>query len=313
MLTRATLKVSALWMVATLLSAAVDARAQTPAGAQASSSAQGGASVERSGASAAGGADAAAAANDNRAALASGSSVNAVLTKPVDSGRSKPGDPVSARTTEASRTDGGVEIPKGSTLMGHVVDAHARGAAQSESSLAVVFDRAVTKHHAEIPLRDVSLRAIGAAEAAASSDIGNESMSAGGAGMGAARGGGGLVTRTSGTLGATAGAGLGGVSGRMGSAAGATAGALAGGAGAVGGINGQGLFSANSAGVFGMPGVSLAGAADSTTGAVITSKDRSVHLDQGTRLLLAGGTSTEQRSTAPAAKSDSKRGDPDKR
>src|SRR5580704_3545952 len=38
-------------------------------------------------------------ADEGGTALASGSSVNAVLTKPVDSRRSKPGDPIAARTT----------------------------------------------------------------------------------------------------------------------------------------------------------------------------------------------------------------------
>ncbi|TLY94716.1 MAG: hypothetical protein E6K38_08615, partial [Gammaproteobacteria bacterium] len=65
-------------------------------------------------------------AGDNSAALAGDSSVNAVLTKPVDSRRSKPGDPVNARTTQPTRTEDGRSIPKGSTLIGHVSEAHAR-------------------------------------------------------------------------------------------------------------------------------------------------------------------------------------------
>jgi hypothetical protein len=50
-------------------------------------------------------------AGDNSATLAGDSSVNAVLEEPVHSGKSKPGDPVHARTHTASQDRGWETIP----------------------------------------------------------------------------------------------------------------------------------------------------------------------------------------------------------
>src|SRR5438046_5303378 len=132
--------------------------AQTQAGAQASG--QGAVAADRSDTSLQGSTAGAAQADDTSASLASGSSVNAVLTKPVDSGRSKPGDPVSARTTQNARTEGGTSIPKGSTLMGHISDAHAAAEGQAASSMGIVFDKGVTRAGHEIPLRYVGIQAV---------------------------------------------------------------------------------------------------------------------------------------------------------
>ena len=91
-------------------------------GAQASS--QGAVAADRSSSSAQGNA-AGASPDDASANLASGSSVNPALMKPVDPTRSQAGDPVSARTTQTARTEGGTSMPKGS-LIGHVSEARGR-------------------------------------------------------------------------------------------------------------------------------------------------------------------------------------------
>jgi hypothetical protein len=101
--------------------------------------------------------------------LASRSSVNAALARPIDSRRSKPGDPVSARTTQNARTESGTSIPKGSTLMGHVSDTHAAAEGQAGSSVGIVFDKAVTRDGQEIALHNVGIRAVAAAEASVAS------------------------------------------------------------------------------------------------------------------------------------------------
>ena len=74
---------------AALFAGAAWAQPQPTTGGQASG--QGAVTADRSGASAQSNAAGAAHADDTSANLASGSSVNAVLTKPVDSRRSKPG------------------------------------------------------------------------------------------------------------------------------------------------------------------------------------------------------------------------------
>ena len=150
-----------LCLAATALLFAAASSAQNTAGAQ--TSGQGAVAADRSGAGAQGSAAGAARADDTSANLASGSSVNAVLTRPVDSRHTKPGDPVSARTTQNARTEGGTSIPKGSTLMGHVSDAHTAAEGQAGSSVGIVFDKAVTRDGHEIALRNVGIQAVAAA------------------------------------------------------------------------------------------------------------------------------------------------------
>ena len=309
-------------VAAALFAAAASAQSQPAAGAQASG--QGAATADRTGASAQGGAAGAAHADDTSANLASGSSMNAVLAKPVDSGRNKPGDPVSAHTTQPAKTEGGTSIPKGSTLIGHVSDARAAADGQAGSSMGIVFDKAVTRDGREIPLRNVGIQAVAAAETGAESTAGDAGAMTG-AGGGAGSRGGGLLGRTTGAVGGTAGSGLG-ATRAVGSLAGGATGALQAGPGAIGGVDAAGMLSGSSTGVFGLRGLSLSGgAADAATGSVMTSTGKSVHLDQGTRFLLSsqaaassqGGTAPHHGGTAPRpsgpAKPDSKEPPGDRR
>jgi hypothetical protein len=319
-------------VVATALAVAASSAqsppAQTPApqsqaGASARTSGQGAVSADRSGAQAQGsaGSSAAAHAGDNSATLAGDSSVNAVLTKPVDSRKSKPGDPVNARTTQPAKTEDGRSIPKGSTLVGHISEAHARGEGQADSAVGIVFDKAVTRDGHEIPLRSVAIRAVAAAEGAASAGITDSVMMTGsGGGMAPGRaGGGGLVGRTTGAVGGTVGGGLGAAGSATGSLAASGVGALQAGPGALGGVDASGLLTAGSSGVFGLRDLSLSSTASGATqGSVVTSTGKSVHLEQGTRLLLstqAGGSSEARggrepdgaKPTAPKGSSGDKR------
>jgi len=283
-------------VAAALFAATASAQSQPAAGAQASG--QGAATADRSGASAQGGAAGAAHADDRSANLASGSSVNAVLTKPVDSGRNKPGDPVSAHTTQPAKTEGGTSIPKGSTLIGHVSDARAADS-QAGSSMGIVFDKAVTRDGREIPLRNVGIQAVAAAETSAESTAGDAGAMMG-ASSGAGSRGGGLLGHTTGAVDGTVGSGMGTTRG-VGSLAGSATGALQAGPGAMGGLDAAGMLSGSSTGVFGLRGLSLSGgSADAATGSVMTSTGKSVHLDQGTRFLLSSqGAASSQGGTAP--------------
>ena len=304
-----------LCLAATAVLFAATSSAQNPAGAQASG--QGTVAADRSGAGAQGSAAGAAHADDTSANLASGSSVNAVLTKPVDSRHTKPGDPVSARTTQNARTEGGTSIPKGSTLMGHVSDAHAAAEGQAGSSVGIVFDKAVTRDGHEIPLRNVGIQAVAAAEASAASSAGELGpMTSAGGGAGMSRGGG-LLGRTTGAVGGTVGSGLG-AAGGVRSLAGGAAGTLQAGPGAMGGLDAAGMLTAGSTGVFGLRGLSLSGgAAGAAMGSVMTSSGKSVHLDQGTRFLLSSQAAASSQGGASqplgTAKPDPKRPSADRR
>jgi hypothetical protein len=82
----------------------------------------------------------------NSVSLASGIGINAELNATLDSKKTKTGDSVAAHITEPVRVDGKVEIPKGTKLVGHVTRATARSKGDSDSTLAIQFDKAVLKN-----------------------------------------------------------------------------------------------------------------------------------------------------------------------
>jgi hypothetical protein len=276
--------------------------AQDRAGAQASSSANANASaqVDKSGAQASGSSAAAASAKSgqNSANLASGTAMHAALAKPVDARKNKPGDPVTAKTTESTKSDGQVVIPKGSKLMGHVTQAQARTSGQSESSLGVVFDRAILKNGQQVPL-NAAVQAVAAAPTASTASAGEgEFVQAPGTAAGAMAGGrasagaGGVLGGVRSTAGAATGTvtntatNVGGAMGTAGGAVGSTTNVAGATRGTVGGLNAAGRLTSNSQGVFGLQGLSLTSAAAGTQGSLITSTSRNVHLDSGTQFLL---------------------------
>jgi hypothetical protein len=287
-------------VVGTLFCMSAAAQAQTGAQAGAQSSGQASVQAGQTQAQASGNASAStsATAQNGQAngSLATGSAFNAELSSPIDSKKCKPGDAVTAHTTEAAKSEGKTVIPKGSKLVGHVTQASARAKGESESSLGIVFDKAILKNGQEIPL-NVAIQAIAAAQSnvsAAGADVdafAGAGASGAGSGGGGGRGGlGGLTSGAGGAVGAVTNtaANVGGVaSGTVNSAANA-GGSIAGASkGAVGGLNAAGQLTSNSQGVFGLNGLNLnAAASNATQGSVITSAGKNVHLESGTRMLL---------------------------
>jgi len=207
--------------------------------------------------------------------LASGTAIHAVLAKPLDARKNKQGDPVVARTTAAVRSKRGVVIPKGSQILGHVTQASVRGKGQTESALGIMFDRAVLKNGAEVPL-DVAVQAIAAAQTTAPMQSGDDSLSAGSAmSSGAATAGGRLLGGVgAGVLTNTNTAVASNVGGTLGSATSGT-------------TSLTGELSSNTTGVVGIPGMALQAAGSSNTDAsVISSASENVHLQSGTQMLL---------------------------
>lgn len=243
---------------------------------------------------------AAAQTGQGNAALANGSTFNAALNAPLDSKKAKPGDKVAARTTEAAKSEGKTVLPKGTALLGHVTQTSARAKGESDSSLGVVFDKAVLKNGQEIPL-NAAIQAIASGQSNASAEgsdidmISGAGASAAGSGMsggGSALGGltstaggaVGAVTNTAANLGGAAGGTLNSTLDATANAAGSVNGATR---GATGGLNAAGQLASNSRGVFGLNGLSLqSAAANDTQGSIITSAGKSVHLESGTRMLL---------------------------
>src|SRR5882724_10473169 len=299
----------------------LSAAAQSQTGAQAGAQSSGQASVQagQTQAQASGNASAASAASAQNgqanASLASGTAFNAALSSPIDSKKCKPGDPVNAHTTEAAKSEGKTVIPKGSKLVGHVTQASARAKGESESSLGIVFDKAILKNGQEIPLNNVTIQAIASAESSASAAgaavdaMGGMGASAAGCGMaGGSSALGGVTSTAGGAVGAvtnTAASAGGAAGGTLNSAANA-GGSIAGASkGAVGGLNAAGQLTWNSQGAFGLNGLNLnAAGSNATQGSVITSAGKNVHLDSGTRMLLVSQTNAgEQGGSKPPAAS----------
>jgi len=70
----------------------------------------------------------------------------------------------------------------------------------------------------------------------------------------------------------------------------------------MGGLDAAGLLTTGSTGVFGLRGLSLSGGtAEATTGSIMTSSGKSVHLEQGTRFLLSSqAAASAQGGTRPS-------------
>jgi hypothetical protein len=222
--------------------------------------------------------------------------MNAALSRPVDAKKNKPGDPVMARTTQATQSDGQVVIPKGTQLVGHVSQAQARSKSQSESALGIVFDKAILKNGQQVPL-NVTIQALATASTMASSSAGADDLGlsggAAGGSMASGRRSGGASAL--GGVSSTAGGAVGSVASpaaNVGSAANGAVGSTANAAGAargtVGGLNAAGQLTSDSQGVFGLNGLNLASvAAGSAQGSLITSTSQNVHLDSGTQIVLS--------------------------
>jgi len=314
-------------VVGTLFCMSAAAQSQTGAQAGAQSGSQASVQAGQTQAQASGNASAStsASAQNGQASgsLATGSAFNAALSSPIDSKKCKPGDAVTAHSTEAAKSEGKTVIPKGSKLVGHVTQASARAKGESESSLGIVFDKAILKNGQEIPL-NVAIQAIASAQSgvsAAGADMdtmGGMGASAAGSGMAGGRGAlGGVTSAAGGAVGTVTNtaANVGGVAGGTVNSAANAGGSIAGASkGAVGGLNATGQLTSNSQGVFGMNGLNLnAAASNATQGSVITSGGKNVYLGSGTRMLLvpqaqAGeqGASKQPTASKPEPKSEPK-------
>jgi hypothetical protein len=251
-------------------------------------------------------------ADESSAALAQGTEINATLTRPIDAGKAKPGDEVTAKASKDIKSGGTVVVPRGSRLFGHVTRAKPRGSGSAggsgASELGIVFDRAVRKDGSVVMLNG-AVAAIGAARAAGAA--GGSSLGAGGAGAGsgsmagsgggAGGGGGGLTGAVGGTVGGVANTTTG-AAGNVGATVGGAADATVRSVGAVGGYDAAGGLKSGSHGVFGIRDLNVSAAGTGAAeGSVITSAKRNVRLESGTQMLLvAGATAGKQPAASPA-------------
>jgi hypothetical protein len=81
--------------------------------------------------------------------------VTGELVSKLDSKSAKQGDSVVVKTSEDVKFPGGAEIPKGSKLVGHVVNVQARGDGKENSQIAIQFDRAQVKGGQDMAIESV--------------------------------------------------------------------------------------------------------------------------------------------------------------
>jgi hypothetical protein len=202
--------------------------------------------------------------------LAGGTLLNAELNSSVDSKKAKAGDKVEAHTTADLRTDGRMVISKGTKLVGRITQAAARAKGDSESVLAIQFDKAVPKNGEEIPL-NVEIRAIAAPQRdfyGGPAGPGSDPM----AGRGGAAAGGSPMGSSHPVNPATP------ASDPADNPPGSVV---------QGSSSGGGPLPPNSRGVYDLNGLQLApDPSKANAGTIVTSTGKTVRLDGGTRLLL---------------------------
>jgi hypothetical protein len=202
-------------------------------------------------------------------AVPSGTAINVQLNSSVDSKKAKAGDQVAAHTTEEIKYAGKTIVPLGAKLEGRVTEAKARSKGDSGSTLAIQFDKVITKKGEEISL-NVVIVAIAAPQrdfSGGSAAPDSDPMSRAGA---AAAGGSPMSS-----------------SRPQNPTPGAPSLPSGGAADPSTGSNGSGQLPASSRGVYGLHDLKLMGSTsreNPTT--IITSSGKNVHLDSGTRLLL---------------------------
>lgn len=229
--------------------------------------------------------------NANSNSIAAGTTLNAVLTKTIDSRKAKDGDEVTAKSTSSMNAQGERPIPKGTKLIGHVTKANARANGDSESALGIVFDRAEVGKGREVPIHAV-VQALAATSASSTMAMNEEPVTP----MPDRAPASGNTTSSGGVVGGTV-AGVGkavdntvAASGNAAQQVGAGAGSAVGSAsGTINTTAGQATaaLSSTSQGVVGLPGYTLnATAANATQGSIINSTGKSVKLDSGTQMVL---------------------------
>ena len=205
------------------------------------------------------------------ASLSGGTVVTAALNSSIDSKKAKPGDQIVAHITEAVKSsDGRTILPNGTKLIGHVTKASARTNGQGEAMLALQFEKVVLKDKQEMPL-NVVIQAVAAPAQAAStfSSDTERATSPSSAGMPSSN------PSMSGSRGA-----------RQEGASPAPQQYPNDNGTSTRDTDSSGPLPANTRGVYGLQGVQISPNANGE-GTVLTSTGKNVHLDGGTRLLLA--------------------------
>jgi len=79
-------------------------------------------------------------------------SLSAELTKSIDTKKAKTGDQITARTTSDAKLPNGAVLPKGTKLLGNVIEVSAKSKEQKSSHLVISLNRAEIKDGQDMPI-----------------------------------------------------------------------------------------------------------------------------------------------------------------
>lgn len=222
--------------------------------------------------------------------------VQGELVSRVDSKSAKVGDEIVLKTTDKIETAEGTVIPKGSRLIGHIIDVQAHGNGHSDSSLSFAFDRAELKSGQSVAIHSVirgvappaSLESSAAADDSLNTGSTAGSMAGGGHSMGGGRGSAGLVGGAVGSATAVSSSTVSGT-GTASSAAVRTTGNVGDAAASGAGSSLRGATRAAASGsaqATSVHGVMLQSDASAATSGTLSASKHNVHLDAGTQFTL---------------------------
>ncbi len=96
-----------------------------------------------------------AAAGGSSTPIPDGSLLTVRLVKSLDAKKNKPGEEVAARVMADLKSNGHVAIAKGSRIVGHLTEVQDKSNDGTQSRITMVFERAILKGGAEVPLTAV--------------------------------------------------------------------------------------------------------------------------------------------------------------
>lgn len=211
-----------------------------------------------------------------------GAAMQAELAKSIDAKKARPGEEISAKLSQDVISGGEVVLPKGTRLIGHVLEVQAHSKEHPESRLVLVFDKAVPKRGQEMAISAVIVAIAPPLQESVPARAGDnlgvpESMGSRGNQAGGTLGGGTKASRS--PAGDSAIASVTQADGATGNNSGA-------------GAPGPQPLTAASRGVIGLEGLALYFGNEHT--ALVSSSTKNVKLESGTQLLLLLQASKQQ-------------------
>jgi hypothetical protein len=207
--------------------------------------------------------------------LESGTRINGELQNAVDVKNARVGDEVVLKTTQSIKQNGEIVIPKGTRLLGRVIDVQQRSSSNGASRLGLVFDRVQGKS-LDTPINASIVSITNATSSTNAGDIADADLV------------GSSSTSAAASSGRSGGSSGGGLLGGVTSTAGGVLGTTTQTAGGLTNAAGQVVASTAGSGVRTVNGIQISDAVNGSAGAgtTLSSADRNIKLEKGVMIGL---------------------------